>query len=1136
MTGGTVPLLKQPMVLLVDSDPDVIDLTSSSYEESDNDEIFTTPEKPTDWKEEATNSGEKSRSHVVEHGDVHSSGITFSHNRATETAPQTTGDTCVVNSAGAEQSGSSPMDRRQKSATPGSGLAELDKFFEGKIRSIGVDERNRLPVEHVLSRQTGSDQALVIDQPASDELNLSIPQSTQQIDNFSSLSTSTSSDSKKDNSTFISGIYSGISKMKNLFLPNSLFTQDKIDEEDGEAAAANTCDQNLDDRNMLKHSQISPPGFKLPHPTSQSTRNTTLNTSSLEVDTNSSQLPNQVTYYMQKSQHSPPQPQLASLLLVVPDSTTSLSSSSSQSQSQSQLLSQLQSQSQHIQSMNEDKKTNSVSKSARNMHDSTSSTKTLLPLSNEPLRSKNPLLQFSQLSSSLLQMKVKKKAETKKAKSRKLKKAIGSTDDEEERFAEKYPEGIEEETATNSGKRISSFGLQPISTDKIGKITGSKTFISEDIGLDDTMKIASSGGLFDDDDRHHRQKEIENIRQERIPRTRTQREEETSDMRRSSRNIKQISTVALELSASENDAEESDSLEVLEVNAYLNALEEQSDSIIEKVPGDYDGTMAADHVTDDSKQKSDVDSTQKSDILNMEESQATQSNVINEMLNFYEEEFQNQQLEDTQLNNKYLENRKHTAEYSNLFVPEDESYDSNLLGGADEQFRNNGGILKEGELRGIGDLAEDEEEDEDKILVVKKDRKKQISHRLMNLARQKRKKKLSEYNPYSDSDSSEESNESTSDSSSDFISSSNGNKSFKSFVVNDKSVEFESDSDSGDELTKYELLTKLQERSERESKTSKKRKNIETEAESSDDEQQQQKQQRQKQSLKDHMRNKRTRTRSSGIKEKKIEGKDIIVLDSDSDESLNYDAVAERDGSNRVSLVKTEHPLRGNLQMALFEGSNTGEVFFQKANCNEVEPEEPEPNEIEPKEPEPREHKLRKIESREIEPGEHEFTETEPKETALKEAEPKEVEIKDVDSNKVDFLGALQIPGTVKHNPEASGKERSGQLQVTPLTDSIASPTDCIHCTREENSDVKKPCDHGICTNLKKREVTSGYYPDNLAKKVDKNLKKSARKQLAKKKQKAPKITDNSLLEKLNERLRNKHEKKKNKRSGQARP
>ncbi|GAV29788.1 hypothetical protein PMKS-003291 [Pichia membranifaciens] len=933
--------------------------------------------------------------------------------------------------------------------------------------------------------------------------------------------------------------------MKNLFLPNSLFTQDKIDEEDREISAANTSDQNLDDKNTLKHTQISPPDFKLPHSTSQSTRNTTLNTSSLEVNTNSSQLPNQAAYYMQKSQQSQPPPQLASLSLVVPDSTTSLSSSSSSSQShsQSQLLSQLQSQSQYSQSMTEDRKTNLASKSAGNMDDSTPSTKTLLPLNNEPLRSKNPLLQFSQLSGSLLQMKVKKNPGTKKAKSRKLKKAIGSTDDEDERFAEKDPEGIEEEKATsaipNSGKRISSFGLQPISTDKIGKITGSKTFISEEIGLDDTMKIASSGGLFDDDDRHHRQKEIENIRQERIPRTRTQREEETNDSRRSSRNTKQISTVALELSASENDAEESDSLEVLQVNAFLNALEEQSDSNIEKVPGDYDDTITANHVADDSKEKSDVDSTPKSDILKVEESQATQSNVINEMLNFYEEEFQNQQLEDTQLKNEYLENRKNSAEYSNLFVPEDESYDSNLLGGADEQLRNNDGILKEGELRGIEDLVEDDEDDEDKILVVKKDRKKQISHRLMKLARQKRKKKLSEYNPYSNSDSSSEGNESTSDSSSGFISSANGNKSSKCFVVNDKSVEFDSDSDSGDELTKNELLTKLQERSERENKASKKRKKNEIEANSSDAEQQQRKQLRRKQSLKDYTRNggRRTRTRSSGIKEKKIEGKDIIVLDSDSDESLDDDAEAELDNPSGASVVKTEHPLPGNLQMALFEGSNTTEVFFQKADFKEVEPEELGPNETERKEPEPKEHEPTKVEFRENAPEEHGFTETEPKETTLKEIAPKKVDVKEVvNSRKVNFLGGLQILGTVKHNPEASGKERSGQLQIIPLTNDLASPTDCIHCTRENNSEVKKPCNHHeMSSNRKKQEVACGYHPGNL-KKVDKNLKKSARKQLAKKKKRAPKITDNSLLEKLNERLRNKHGKKKDKRNGQAGP
>ena len=1133
MTGGTVPLLKQPMVLLVDSDPDVIDLTSSSYDESENDETFTTPEKPVDRKREVMVS---EGSHVVEHGDAHNSRISVPVDRATETALRKIGDTRVVSSSGDNQSILSTKDRQKRLDTPGGDIAELDKFFEGKVRSIGVDEENRLPVEHVLNRRTGSDQVGLVEQTSPDEINLSVPQSTQQIDNSSSLSTSTSSDSKKDNSTFISGIYSSISKVRNLFLPNNLFTQDKINEEEKEeeeASAVVTRYHKINDSEASKHSQISSQDFKLPHSTSQSTRNNTLNTSSFEVNTISSQLPNQ-TYYMEKSQQ--PQPQLASLSLVVPDSTTSLSSSSSQSQSQhSQLTSQ--------------RKTGSTS---NDMHDSVSSTKTLLPLNNEPLRSKNPLLQFSQLSGSLLQMRIDKNPQRKKAKSRKLKKVIGSTDEEDEESIAKREERTEEEIATipSNGKRISSFGLQPISTDKVGKITGSKTFISEEIGLDDTMKIASSGGLFDDDDRHHRQKEVENTCRERVTRACIQTEEETSDRRRLSGSAKHISTIELELSASENEIEESDSLEVLEVNQYLNALEEQSDSNIENMPGDsYD--TAANDVVDNSKEKADAYSIQKSDTPKLEESQATQSNVINEMLNFYEEEFQNQQLEDIHFNNDFRENTKNSADYSNLFVPEDESYDSNLIGDSSEQYKSNDKILKEGELRDIGNIAEDDEDDEDEVLIVKKDRKKQISHRLMSLARQKRKKKLSEYNPYSDSDSGSERDESTSDLSSGYISSPNDNKNSRDFIVNDNSVEFESDSDSGDELAKNELLSKLQERSERESKTEKKRKKIESEMESSDDEQQQRKQQRRKPPLQESMRirGKRARTRSSRLKEKRIEGKDVIVLDSDSAESLG-NAEIEPDDHGQMSVVKMEHPFLGDSQMALLEvKSNIEQAFFEKADIRDLEPEQLEPEQLEPKQLELKETEPKEIDPKEIEQGSvpedqksegAEQIDTVPKEFGLKEPKVKEIEsekaeVKEADINKVIGSTKLQFSDAVKHIKKNSGQKTEKQVNETTPANHPASPTDCSSCTRQKNSDLIESCDRQeICSNCKRQGVACVYHPEKGTTKVDKTLKKFARKQSAKKKKKAPKSTDNSLLEKLNERLRVKHGKKKDKRNGQT--
>lgn len=1058
MTERTVSLLKQPVILLEDSDPDVIDLTSTSHEESENEETAT---ELTDEKtEQPFATAEQSESHVVGHSDAQGSLKALVVNEETTTKNNDARDgVWGVFQSDLNTTKNKSKPRRRNSDTPTSDFRELDSFFEGKIRSIGVNKVNRLPVENALSRERNQVQTT-----PSDEANFAVPQSTQKVGNSSSISTSTSSDPKKDNSTFISGIYSGINKVRNLLLPNSLFTQDKIDE--GNKETLTKSDGNTDRKDIPKHERMPSGDFKLPHPTSQSTRNTTLDTSSLEWNSSNGPLSNRAGQFIQKSQ-------IPSSSLVMPDSTTSLSSSS---------------QSQGTQPSNMDKNQKSTGKIDGKDQDSSSSSskKTLLPRNSEPLRSKNPFLQFSQVDSSAPQLKIKKRSKTKKTKARKVKKVVGSTDEEEDddnTFHQEANSLTDNHSAHQEGRRISSYGLQTITTDKIGKITSSKTFVSEEIGLDENVKIASSGGLFDDEDHRHKRKELSTGAFRRPHRTTTLEEgtlnsdEENFSTRRNSRRPEGFFGARLELSASDNEgeieSEEAEYADVLQVNQYLNALEHQSENSHESVIGEHslDDSTVTGFNAKESKEIVPTGNVVLAQPSKLEESQATQSNVIDDMLSLYEEEFQKEKSENILSDDGHEVNKDGGVECSPLFVPEDdnESEDSSCIGDADtmvtEYFRANGKLDNEEETEESGNKNSKylttlhEPDEKEKILVARKDKKKQISNRLMTLARHKRKKKLSEYNPYSDSSSNSDDTDDNSDyseNSSDYISGSvNKVTESENFIANDDSVEFESDSDSGDELTKKERITKPKNISKvggkRVSRSAKRKRKVEKDLESSDDEEQQKQKKKQQQKRPARGSQRRIQTRSNRLKEKKVGDKEIIILDSDSSENLGEQTLGEQIGNENDT---TNTSLGINIKTEL--------------DSSVILPEE---------------------------------------------------NVEDLQKGQLE-LPEIAVPGL----PE---KESARQIASNLLPTQNNAATNYILPIDKKDQNMTGPeKSEELGGNREKQTRTHGYPLEEITKNVEKNDRKSIRKHNVKKKKKAPKIIDNSLLAKLNEKLRQKHEKK----------
>lgn len=784
-----LPLLDPPMVELVDSEPDIIDLTSSS------DGSDTESSIESNLKDNLNN---KVQSHVVEHVDMMKDNINIQKDKLSSYSVNT-------NDVKNDISKSSALNDNFQNNTDSNksqDIEALDNFFEGKIRSIGVEKHNRLPVENALNEKRNIDNNI-------NEKNvpLNVPQSTQSIES--------SSNSKKESSNFISGIYNGINKVRNLFLSNSIFSQDEDEDEVGEAEGEKEEEEeqqqgeNQDEEVQNGYTQpLSITQFKLPRTTASSTQHTNTSISQVDSQDDRTQYFNKVPFEIQQTQDISTE--------IITDSTNTTSDRSRQSQSQSQSISEVlfttsrsnQNFKNHINERKEDLITSHI--------DSSGKKKTLLPDIQQPLRPRNPLLFASQYSQDIMNLpKLKISKKRLKTKSRNVRKSVVSTDDEE--FQSEEDLDTREYTQHRRDNVLSSVGLKTISAGKIGKFTSSTTFTNENIGINTSMDL-NSGGLLDIDNEDVKEKgknhvsEDENIIHKPVIQIKKEQQEkkgsdyELKGRNKNSANFKgecevnkklkrNMKKPAKPISASfvidlELSDPEPEIIELSDVDQYLDVLEDQ-----------FRNEEDAEDVTN--KNFTDSNDSNQIKIKNEKESytEKTQSNVITEMLEFYEEEFEGQ--EDTNVNkgDEY-------PSYAHLFVPEDESDTSNddiekfvSSGNSDtSDLPNIGHFDHENQNDTKNDTSGDEGADDDTgdKIHVKRRTKKNKNDKLKSLAKHKRKKQLTMYDSYSDLSSNSESESGNSDDSqSDHDTSEN-------FVASNDSIEFESESDSGDQLTKQE--------------------------------------------------------------------------------------------------------------------------------------------------------------------------------------------------------------------------------------------------------------------------------------------------------------------------------------------
>lgn len=868
-------LLKQPIIPLVESDPDIIDLSSTSHDESDSHIIISDSESEIEKVEkikkghELKNINDKhiNELHVVEH-DSKENDKKFDKNN-TDSFKNSTNE-----------------------------IKELDKHFQGNIRSIGVNENNLLPVEKALNQKhipkLKVDKDIYQNRPIDahtksdfksfdEELASQFPlnESTQKIKNdrgvISSVSTQESSESKKESSSFISDICNGLSKVTTIL---NFFGEDKNNKKQ-----VNSKD-NIISSHEIENSRTNSIIIDESEPIKEvTTKPIHFSKSPKKSKTSSRMNP-------QEGDITPtPNSRSTQSMEIVVDSTCSSSNqpllqSQSQLVSQSQVLSQLPTQTQkltqtqllqtqiQIPSQVFPDLVNEVDDSSSNinMKNSTkaATTKKLTPLPKHPqIRAKNPSIQLSpeqkrvppdnrfttsnldnkqtsEQSSSksidqssrindsfkvsserdaILKIKIPKKIKKiPKLRSMKLRQRAESTDDEI--VSDDDSDNNIRPFRPSSGKRIISNGLLPISTDKISKITTSQVFTKEEIGFVDNLTLKSSGGLFDDDDKtddvnfnkdntaevNNDQRKVKNLppnsgeinnKNNITSMNNLESDDEQhfeSSKRKKTDRVMNFDAIPLESSDYENNT----STMMENPLATQSALGDTTKNKINSHHTFQNFNLAK---SDAYKSEQDVnpviiDAVKETENRNDNLSQATQSTAaIDGLLNYYENEYFNNGSETESPKKNNYQNHEKPRDYHNLFVPEDESEHSSGIDYNEyhplEYLYLNNNLLSPGEKNEIDTLGTPG------LIICKRapdSEKNRKFRRLMKLREEKRNKRSNDYDPYSSSSSSNSSEDEYDKNARD------RNKSEQQFVVDDDAIEYESEEDSGDELTKIEKI------------------------------------------------------------------------------------------------------------------------------------------------------------------------------------------------------------------------------------------------------------------------------------------------------------------------------------------
>lgn len=808
-------------------------------------------------------------------------------------------------------------------------MDDIDKFFGGHVRSVKVNETDKLPVENALTQQQKKTHT-----DPENKVNGNIGKTHQQNPQADGSSKKTSSQSRKENYLMFTGLLSTFIDPQNQ-KTSSVPADIPVENKPPEVTATQTSQAST-----IPTSQIYSP---------------------------EKPIFNKLSFHLQSTQDS---------CTFISDSTGTSTQSQSQCQSQSQSQFQPLAES-SLQPQSQSPSDNLCTKSPKKLLPATISNlpikKTPIPNIEKPLRLKNKHLQFTQNTSS--SQTVKKQGTEDKPKSRRVRKSIL---DQEECDSFLSDSDVDVTSATQSTskpfnstgekKRIISGPLRAITTDKIEKITSSKVYESENIALDSIVDL-KPGSLFVDYDKKINGKETTNDKHTGVsessgtnlmkgsngvnkqlptkpkirlkitkrfkpekesaiePQLKITPETDRGKVRKSSLEvnfgsilnpdfpvtINKLHTTKFETSddkritssGSDNSKEQS-SVQTLGSAKQLAGTENNDDmeSLMNKIIEiNNESDESQPNFTDDEKNLLNLSSSQENlyssvkprrkkvgdDEFFPESIKTLTDHVQTKVLATQEEPTLHKQLDSTasepdeklyvddsniidNLNSDVSEDmneiktsihtqndsnifaasqygntldasisavelgtlQPHHEQTENLFVPEESSdSDEEMIVShardilhqqvdSDEEsqlIRNNRRSPRKGNR-----LEDSEEEGDDEDLPLahnsKMRKRDQISAKLKNLAKSKRRKTINEYNPYLADDSSTSSEEDedlfydADDGEADSIKSSkpDAEVSHVDFVVKDDRVEFESDADSGDELTKYEKVFDLKKR------------------------------------------------------------------------------------------------------------------------------------------------------------------------------------------------------------------------------------------------------------------------------------------------------------------------------------
>jgi hypothetical protein len=182
-------------------------------------------------------------------------------------------------------------------------MHELDQLFEGKVRSLVVNEADMLPVERALTQRTPNARKESEPEKEKDHAkvhNDEAEPTDEQVKQVEQLeSNTTESQMPQENGTFISGIYK---KVRNLFAKGDDQSQSQREDRNeqqrlSDEKVADEQQESSGDRNIPSITQ-----WKLPHqPASSQISSSGINSSQPDLDS-SHVLPNNIPFHLQKSQ------------------------------------------------------------------------------------------------------------------------------------------------------------------------------------------------------------------------------------------------------------------------------------------------------------------------------------------------------------------------------------------------------------------------------------------------------------------------------------------------------------------------------------------------------------------------------------------------------------------------------------------------------------------------------------------------------------------------------------------------------------------------------------------------------------------------------------------------------------------